>query len=94
LLACPNQSTMPPGQALRRVFAPTLLLVGGDDRAVLPLNQAAWDELPGEKELVVVPGAGHLFEEPGALEQVAELAREWFERFLVHEAGRAAPPPV
>ena len=63
---------------LARVRAPTLLIVGGADRDVLALNRAALRELGGPKRLEVVAGATHLFEEPGALEQVADLAAEWF----------------
>ena len=66
------------GAALRLVQAPTLLIVGGVDSVVLELNQRAKALMNCEKELVVVPGAGHLFEEPGALQQVASLARDWF----------------
>ena len=62
--------------------APTLLIVGERDPQVLDLNQRALDELTAEKQLEVVPQATHLFEEPGALEQVAELARNWFARWL------------
>lgn len=82
------------GSALRLVRAPTLLIVGGNDRQVLELNRAALDELRCEKKLVIVPNATHLFEEPGALEAVAQLAREWFDRHLaraVEGAGRAQP---
>jgi pimeloyl-ACP methyl ester carboxylesterase len=68
------------GDALAQVAAPTLLIVGGRDTIVLDLNRQALDELMTDKELVVVPGATHLFEEPGALEQVAELAVGWFAR--------------
>lgn len=68
---------------LARVHAPTLLIVGGWDTQVLELNKAALALLPGEKELVVVPSASHLFEEPGALERVAELASSWLSRHLV-----------
>ena len=75
---------------LSRVKAPTLLIVGGHDEPVLELNRAAYDLLPCEKELVVVPGATHLFEEPGALEEVARLAREWFQRHMQRPARRAA----
>ncbi|MBI3948400.1 MAG: alpha/beta hydrolase [Armatimonadetes bacterium] len=67
---------------LGRVTAPTLLIVGGWDTPVIPLNQQAYDLLPGTKEMVIVPRATHLFEEPGALEEVSRLAREWFQRFL------------
>lgn len=68
--------------ALAAVTAPTLLIVGGADAAVLPLNEEALEHLRSTKELVVVPGATHLFEEPGALERVAELAASWFTRHL------------
>jgi pimeloyl-ACP methyl ester carboxylesterase len=72
------------GEALRRVQAPTLLIVGGDDPQVLELNEAARKELPARTELAVVPGATHLFEEPGALDEVARLSREWLLRHLAH----------
>lgn len=68
------------GPALREVTAPTLLIVGGADDVVLDLNREAYDAMTAEKELVVIPGAMHLFEEPGALERVAELAAGWFVR--------------
>jgi putative phosphoribosyl transferase len=67
---------------LPRVKAPTLLIVGSQDTQVIPLNQMALSLLQVEKRLVLVEGATHLFEEPGALEQVAHLARDWFERYL------------
>jgi putative phosphoribosyl transferase len=70
------------GASLGAVRAPTLLLVGGLDDRVLELNEAARAQLPGESQLVVIPGAGHLFAEPGTLEQVASLARDWFVRYL------------
>jgi putative phosphoribosyl transferase len=70
------------GQALARVRAATLLIVGGEDTEVLRLNEQARTQLGAESELQVVPYATHLFEEPGALEQVAALARDWFERHL------------
>jgi dienelactone hydrolase len=70
------------GESLRRVRAPTLLIVGGNDIEVLRLNQQALDALPGEARLEIVAGATHLFEEPGALERVAVLARDWFLRYL------------
>jgi putative phosphoribosyl transferase len=69
------------GDALPRVQAPTLLIVGGRDAEVIRLNQKA-QSLLGRVRLEIVPGATHLFEEPGALEQVAMLAREWFLRYL------------
>ncbi len=65
---------------LARVQAPTLLLVGGADTEVLELNQAAYAKLHCEKELAVIPGATHLFEEPGTLEEVARQAADWFSR--------------
>lgn len=69
-------------EALPAVRAPTLLIVGGEDRPVIALNRAALAELPGEAALEIVPGATHLFEEPGTLEEVARLARDWFVRHL------------
>lgn len=68
-------------QALQQVQAPTLLLVGGDDPQVIELNRQAAGWLP-HRELEIVPGASHLFEEPGALEQVAEQAGQWFLEYL------------
>jgi pimeloyl-ACP methyl ester carboxylesterase len=70
------------GEALRRVTAPTLLIVGSRDPEVLRLNQEAQRLLAGESRLEIVAGATHLFEQPGALEQVAALARDWFVRHL------------
>ena len=70
------------GVALSRVKAPTLLIVGGRDDVVIELNQRAYEQLRGEKELNIIPGATHLFEERGALEEVARLAAEWFQRHL------------
>jgi dienelactone hydrolase len=67
---------------LDEVTAPTLFIVGGNDRQVLDLNRQALAQLEAEKQLEVIPGAGHLFEEPGALDEVARLAREWFQRHL------------
>lgn len=66
--------------ALAAVRAPTLLVVGGNDDVVIGLNRRAYDELRCEKDLVIVPGATHLFEEPGALESVADYAVGWFSR--------------
>jgi putative phosphoribosyl transferase len=68
--------------ALGRVTVPTLLIVGGHDEEVLALNQLALEQLSSEKQLAVVPGATHLFEEPGTLEETARLAAEWFARHL------------
>ena len=78
---------------LNQVRAPTLLLVGGNDGPVIGLNQEAYDKLKllkeDEKRLTIVPGATHLFEEPGKLEQVAQLASEWFGSFLKqHQSSR------
>lgn len=71
------------GAELSRVRAPTLLIVGGRDRAVIEMNESAMERMPGAQvRLEVVPGATHLFEEPGALEIVARLARDWFLRHL------------
>lgn len=70
------------GPALPRVQAPTLLVVGGNDGPVIRMNREALDQLQCEKSLEIVPGASHLFEEPGTLDQVAWLARDWFLRHL------------
>jgi dienelactone hydrolase len=78
------------GAALTRVRAPTLLVVGGRDETVLELNRAARERLAGLAELQVVAGASHLFEEPGALEQVAALAAAWFGRWLPPGPGPPA----
>lgn len=67
---------------LSQVRAPTRLIVGGDDFPVIPLNEQAYDALPEPKDLVIVPGATHLFEEPGTLEEVARLAAEWLRKYL------------
>ena len=67
---------------LPEVKAPTLLIVGGNDWPVISMNQEAFDALLGEKEMRIIPGATHLFEEPGALEEVARLARDWFAKYL------------
>ncbi|MEN3307755.1 MAG: hypothetical protein V7603_3957 [Micromonosporaceae bacterium] len=69
-------------QALAQVWAPTLLIVGGADQAILELNRQAEAVLGDRARLVVVPGATHLFVEPGALEQVADLAGDWFDLYL------------
>jgi putative phosphoribosyl transferase len=66
------------GDALPKVQAPTLLIVGGNDDIVIELNETARDQMRSEVELEIIPGATHLFEEPGALEQVAKLASDWF----------------
>jgi putative phosphoribosyl transferase len=69
-------------KALARVVSPTLLLVGGNDDVVLQLNRHAYVRLQATKQLVIIPGVTHLFEEPGALEEVARLATGWFQRYL------------
>ena len=71
------------------ITVPTLLIVGGDDYSVIPLNRTALDALAGPKEMVIIPGATHLFEESGALEQVAECARDWFLKYLPPETRPA-----
>jgi dienelactone hydrolase len=78
------------GPMLGRVRAATLLLVGGDDYAVIGMNREALADLRCEAQLSIVPGATHLFEEPGALEEVATLAADWFATHLTrHEPGEA-----
>ena len=69
-------------EALGRVTAPTLLLIGGEDHVVIGLNKKAYDLIKAKKEMKIIPGATHLFEEPGALEEVAWLAAEWFKKYL------------
>ncbi len=70
------------GDALTKVHAPTLLIVGGHDGEVVELNRAAYSLLKYEKQLSIIPGATHLFEEPGKLEEVAQQATEWFKKHL------------
>ena len=70
------------GEYLPSVVAPTLLLVGGLDTEVIELNRLALDQMTAEKKLVIVPGATHLFEEPGTLEEVAKFSTDWFLRYL------------
>src|SRR6478609_3739516 len=74
---------------LEAVTAPTLLIVGGADTSVIPLNTQAYDSLRAIRDLVLVTGATHLFEEPGALEDVTRLARDWFSKHLVRQAQPA-----
>ena len=78
------------GAYLSRVRAPTLLLVGGIDLPVIDLNQQAMHSLRTVTRLTVIPGASHLFEEPGAIQQVATHARNWFERYLSRTNAQAA----
>ena len=73
------------GEALLLVEAPTLLLVGGRDEVVISLNERARDQMRADVQLKIIPGATHLFEEHGALEQVAALARDWFVSHLAPE---------
>src|SRR5437867_8157091 len=70
------------GDALPKVQAPTLLIVGGNDDVVIELNEMARDQMRCEVKLEIIPGAAHLFEEPGALEKVANLASDWFNAHL------------
>lgn len=79
------------GAALGRVVAPTLLLVGGEDHGVMELNAEAATQL-ADVDLRVIPGAGHLFEEPGTLEQVQDQTADWFLRWLPAGSGSGAPP--
>jgi dienelactone hydrolase len=75
------------GEALRRVRAPTLMIVGGDDDVVLDLNRRACAAMLAECRVAVIPGATHLFEEPGALEEVSRLAVDWFLQYLSRTKG-------
>ncbi len=70
------------GGALVNVISPVLLIVGGSDEAVIELNREAYEQLACRKEVRVIPGAAHLFEEPGTLEQVAELAAAWYSQYF------------
>jgi putative phosphoribosyl transferase len=80
------------GDALGRVKAPTLLIIGGVDVGVIELNQQALARFPGRKVLEIVPNASHLFPEPGALETVIDLASQWFERHLASDSARSTSP--
>lgn len=75
-------------ESSHRVTAPTLLIVGGRDHVVLKLNRQAQAAMPGRCQLAVVPGATHLFEEAGTLDEVADLARDWFVEHLCRQRGR------
>ena len=70
------------GPSLSKVKAPTLLIVGGNDPVVIDLNKTAFKELKADKDIIIVPGATHLFEEPGTLDEVARLAANWFKKYL------------
>ena len=74
-------------KCLDRVKAPTLLIVGGDDSPVIEMNQQAFERLRCQKAMTIVPGATHLFEEPGTLEEVVRLARDWFAKYLTADAA-------
>lgn len=74
------------GPVLSAIKAPTLLIVGGNDPEVAALNREALEKLQVAKEMVIIPGATHLFEEPGALEEVANLAAKWFGKYLGNQA--------
>lgn len=78
------------GHILPQVKAPTLLIVGGADFGVIELNQWALERLGGQRSIAIVPGATHLFPEPGALEAVIELAAGWFKKHLVTEGDQPA----
>ncbi len=78
------------GDALRRVISPTLLIVGGKDEQVLVLNSQAYDALQCTRKLEIVPGATHLFEEPGTMEQVTDLAIDWFDQHLTSDGSASA----
>jgi putative phosphoribosyl transferase len=75
------------GTAIHAVRVPTLLIVGGSDETVAALNLEAWAQLPGRKAIEIIPGAGHLFEEPGALDNVAACATRWFGTHLKKETS-------
>lgn len=70
-------------EALGRVISPTLLIVGGEDHVVIGLNQKAYDRIRAQKEIKIIPGATHLFEETGTLEEAARLAAKWFRKYLI-----------
>jgi putative phosphoribosyl transferase len=78
------------GEAIHHVRAPTLLIVGGFDAPVIALNERVYEQLKAEKDLRVVAGAGHVFEEPGTLEEVARLASAWFTKYLGAQGVEAA----
>ncbi|HEY7899192.1 MAG TPA: dienelactone hydrolase family protein [Gemmatimonadaceae bacterium] len=82
------------GAALPSVRAPTLLIVGGNDTDVIRLNQIAMNAMTCVKQMEIVPGAGHLFEEPGALDEVSSLAAAWFERHLAPGFKRAGQDKI
>jgi dienelactone hydrolase len=79
------------GSALRLVRAPTLLIVGGNDEPVIEMNEDAKRQMATITRIEIIPGATHLFEEPGALEEVQRLSAEWFHRYLPHARRRGGP---
>ena len=79
------------GEALPLVKAPTLLIVGGDDEPVIEMNRDAMRQMHAQVELEIVPGATHLFEEPGTLERVEQLAADWFAKHLRRPAAGHRP---
>jgi len=81
------------GSAVTRVTAPTLLIVGEKDFPVIAMNRHSLERILAEKQLAIVPGATHLFEEPGALDRVAQLARDWFEGHLASGQNTKARAP-
>jgi putative phosphoribosyl transferase len=82
------------GNFLSAVQAPTLLIVGGNDAVVIDLNEQALELLRCTRQMVIVSGATHLFEEPGTLEEVARLAKEWFTQYLNHSSELPSPNPA
>ncbi|MBV2169436.1 MAG: dienelactone hydrolase family protein [Bdellovibrio sp.] len=80
-------------RALARVQAPTLLIIGGDDDVVIDLNRQAYAQLHCKKKIEIIPGATHLFEEPGTLEQVAVLASQWFTDHIATQQVQPSPRP-
>ena len=90
-VVCRGGRTDLTGSLIRRVRAPTLLIVGGEDKAVLEINHSTMLELVCPKRLAVVPGATHLFEEPGALDDVAHIVSYWFKNHMDTSYGREAP---
>jgi putative phosphoribosyl transferase len=91
-VVCRGGRTDLTGALIKRVSIPTLLIVGSEDREVLALNQQTLAELVCEKRLAIIPGATHLFEEQGALDDVAHLAAYWFKNHLGPQATVGIQP--